>query len=364
VPAGLLRELLANVKTIFMTEPIILEAKPPVTVVGDIHGHILDLIRILKEQGLPLETRYLFLGDYIDRGEMNTETIILIFVLKALYPDHILLIRGNHEFPDFADHSAFYSELYSLYNDEKMKDLFMDAFNYMPLAADIGSFAFCVHGGICPSFYYISQLMEVERPILDFSNELVRDVLWSDPDSSVEFYGPSPRGFGVLFGTKAIDQFLVRTGFRFLVRGHQSISKGCESTCNFKVITVFSASNYCGGDMNKAGVLKLLPGDTYETVIYEAFQFMKRYQVTLTPLDLLVSERKAEAKKKPPKLSLTGKFVPKQLFAVDDSTRCTSSRGLAAKERIVGSTFTSRGGDVAQSKTQTSLRRAISQLKR
>jgi protein phosphatase len=313
---------------------------------------------------MPLENNYLFLGDYIDRGEMNTETILLLFVLKVLYPDHFLLIRGNHEFPVLSDHSSFFSELYSIYNDETIKNLFMETFSYMPLAADIGGFAFCVHGGISPVLYFVSQIKEIERPIVDFSNQLVTDILWSDPCSSVEQFGESPRGLGHLYGTKAVDQFLQRTGFRFLIRAHQSISKGYEPSCNFKVITVFSASNYCGADINKAGIVILLPGDTYETVVYEPLTFMRRYQASLVPLELLLTEIKEEEKKKKvQRLSFTGKIVPRQLFAADD-TGAASSRGFRFQERLSGSKFTSRGVGVPEVKTQTSLMRAVSQLKR
>jgi protein phosphatase len=100
VPFPVLRDILERSRAIFEDEPMLLSINCDVLVVGDLHGHILDLFRIFHEFGFPPNTRYLFLGDLVDRGEFSTETTVLILTLKVLWPSAVWLIRGNHEFCD------------------------------------------------------------------------------------------------------------------------------------------------------------------------------------------------------------------------------------------------------------------------
>ena len=50
--------------------------KCPVTVCGDVRVQFHDLMELLRTGGRPLDTNYLFMGDYVDRSFYFVETMI------------------------------------------------------------------------------------------------------------------------------------------------------------------------------------------------------------------------------------------------------------------------------------------------
>ncbi|MCP3665844.1 MAG: hypothetical protein GY696_25670 [Gammaproteobacteria bacterium] len=89
--------LLAGVRRTLAEQKTMVEIHAPVIVVGDIHGQFADLQRIFQVMGPPPKKRYVFLGDYIDRGRYSLECIVLLLAYKLQYPKNIALLRGNHE---------------------------------------------------------------------------------------------------------------------------------------------------------------------------------------------------------------------------------------------------------------------------
>lgn len=275
IPKPLLLQLIAAAETDFQNEPTLIDIQSPCTIVGDIHGHVLDLFRILKTQGLPDSTKYVFLGDLVDRGEFSIEVIAMVYMLKVLYPNNVFLLRGNHEFDFLASQCGFKKQVLEIYDDTIYK-AFLSSFSYIPLAIRIDNQILCVHGGIGPTMFSVKQIAQLEKPIHEFGPELLDALLWSDPNDSVESFEPSTRGTGFFFSKSALDEFLDLSRLQLLIRGHECVMDGYESKFDSKLITVFSASNYCGIVRNQSAVMKVTGPNEYSFVQFDPLEYLRR----------------------------------------------------------------------------------------
>jgi serine/threonine protein phosphatase 1 len=77
------------------------EPTSPLTfAVGDIHGCLDKLTRLLaacEAHAGGRSVRYVFLGDYIDRGPQSRDVVDLLMRKQAARPGTIVCLRGNHE---------------------------------------------------------------------------------------------------------------------------------------------------------------------------------------------------------------------------------------------------------------------------
>ena len=252
-----IKALTDRAKETFKTQETLIDIEPPVYVVGDLHGNIFDLIRILVLSGPPPSNRFLFLGDYVDRGQYSIEIIALLFAFMAKYPQHMFLIRGNHEFERVNTVYGFRQELIDIYGgySEDLYATVNNCFNYMPLAALVGGDIFCVHGGISPQMSSLRQLKRVKRPIEVYDNSIACDLTWSDPSVETKEFLRSTRGNGVAFGVTAVRDFQKAFKVRHILRAHQCVDLGIERFAGDAVYTVFSCSNYQDAGGNRCGLI-------------------------------------------------------------------------------------------------------------
>uniref|UniRef100_A0AAY4E0X5 Serine/threonine-protein phosphatase n=1 Tax=Denticeps clupeoides TaxID=299321 RepID=A0AAY4E0X5_9TELE len=250
---------------ILRQEKCMLEVEAPITVCGDVHGQFFDLMKLFEVGGSPDNTRYLFLGDYVDRGYFSIECVLFLWTLKINHSNTLFLLRGNHECRHLTEYFTFKQECKIKYS-ERVYDACMDAFDCLPLAALLNQQFLCPYG--CR---YVHDLPSF-GPMCD--------LIWADPGedygsekSAEHFNHNSVRGCSYFFSYPAVCDFLTNNNLLSVIRAHEAQDAGYRmyrksQTTGFpSLITIFSAPNYLDVYNNKAAVLK------YENNVMNIRQF-------------------------------------------------------------------------------------------
>ncbi|KAH8652519.1 calcineurin A CNA1 [Xylariales sp. PMI_506] len=260
-------------------EPNLLEMDAPITVCGDVHGQYYDLMKLFEVGGDPAETRYLFLGDYVDRGYFSIECVLYLWTLKIHYPKTLWLLRGNHECRHLTDYFTFKLECKHKYS-EAVYEACMESFCALPLAAVMNKQFLCIHGGLSPELHTLDDLRNIDRFREPPTQGLMCDILWADPledfgqEKTNEFFMHNHvRGCSYFFSYPAACAFLEKNNLLSIIRAHEAQDAGYRMyrktrTTGFpSVMTIFSAPNYLDVYNNKAAVLK------YENNVMNIRQF-------------------------------------------------------------------------------------------
>mmetsp|Transcript_63885 Transcript_63885/g.152360 ORF Transcript_63885/g.152360 Transcript_63885/m.152360 type:complete len:325 (+) Transcript_63885:79-1053(+) len=261
IDIGQVSEICQQVKKVLESQPMLLELSAPMKLCGDIHGQFHDLLRVFEHSGYPPEANFLFLGDYVDRGKRSLETICLLFAYKIKYPENFFLLRGNHESPSICRIYGFYDECKRRYSVKLWKE-FCDVFNWLPVSAIIDEKVICMHGGLSQEMMegvdVREKVAEIKRPADIPDNGFLCDLLWADPaPEDASGFGQNDRGVSVAFGADVVTQFLQKSDMDLVVRAHQVVEDGYEFFASRKLVTIFSAPNYCGEFDNAAAVLSI-----------------------------------------------------------------------------------------------------------
>ena len=160
-----------------------------------------------QEQILSRNLKYLFLGDYVNRGKRSCEVICLLFALKVRFPEQVIILRGNHESQAITRIYGFFDEIKRRYK-LSLWQAFYNCFNHMPLVALVDEKIMCMHGGISKSMKEFKDIENLPKPTDVPDSGLVADLLWNDPDEDVLDWSENERGCGEVFGHKQLQNFL------------------------------------------------------------------------------------------------------------------------------------------------------------
>jgi len=257
VPEENVRELCLLARDILIEEANVQVIASPVTVCGDIHGQYHDLCKLFDVGGECPATKYLFLGDFVDRGNNSVETFLLLLALKVRYPDRMLMIRGNHECRQITQVYGFYDECFRKYGDGSVWRYCCDVFDYLSLAAIIDGEILAVHGGLSPEALTLDQIRTIDRKCEIPQEGPMSDMLWSDPEN-ISGWGVSPRGAGYLFGESVVKTFLRENGLQMIARAHQLVMEGYNYMFDQDLVTIWSAPNYCYRCGNVASIMEVM----------------------------------------------------------------------------------------------------------
>ncbi|UJR31789.1 hypothetical protein I4U23_019267 [Adineta vaga] len=278
-----------------------------VTVIGDLHGSLADLMVIFHKNGLPSnENPYLFNGDIVDRGFQSIEVFLLISVAFIVYPNNVYLNRGNHEDHVLNLRYGFMKEIIYKYkmHATRILRLMENIYSWLPIASLIDDHIFVTHGGISditdlkiinqikrqkyvsvlsPSFIIPSD--ENQFQISSIPNDVllewrqVLDLLWSDPKQTDGCEPNTYRGGGCYWGPDVTQKILEKHNWSLLIRSHECKEEGFDYTHDKKVLTIFSASNYYAVGSNRGAYVKIM---TNQPPIVVQFMSTRSSHKTLT----------------------------------------------------------------------------------
>jgi hypothetical protein len=115
----------------------------------------------------------------------------------------------------------------------------------------------CVHGGLSPDVRTLDQVRAIDRNQEIPHEGAFCDLVWSDPEDIAGAWQLSPRGAGYLFGKRVTDEFHQVNNLQFMARAHQLVMEGRKYHFDKRLVTVWSAPNYCYRCGNVAAILEI-----------------------------------------------------------------------------------------------------------
>lgn len=230
---------------------VLLDDLDDVIVVGDLHGNIPALKKVLEYARLDqYKKRHLVLQELIhgprmyadDGGDRSHQLVDIVCALKCQYARRVHVILGNHELSEItgraiAKNGAPLNALYHIgvktaYGEmaDEICDAYRDLFRTFPLAVRTPNRVMLVH--TIPDGYWLD----------NFNPDILNATVWSDQDMA--------RGgsvYGITWGrdvsAQTVDRFAQMMDTDWLITGHQPCDEGF-SVANHRQIIIDGTDPY------------------------------------------------------------------------------------------------------------------------
>lgn len=271
--------ILQRAKEIFKDEGYFLEfdidlMEEEVYVIGDIHGSLETLMKIIEILNKKQPKLVIFLGDIVDRGPQQIECMIILLALKILSPERIKILRGNHETLEMNEAYGFYFECIQAFKKRKYFIEFLSLYDFLPICATINNTILCLHGGIPQDVDFLKKLkgLKIENltdEIIKSIDESFFQIMWNDPDPDMKGFSQNFRGHGIkYFGEDAFDEFMSANNLKYLIRAHEVFPEGYRWFFNNRLLSIFTSANYRGRSFpNLAAYAKIKKGKIIPKII-------------------------------------------------------------------------------------------------
>ncbi len=256
-------KILIEARNIFENENLLLEfnveKSDEIYVIGDIHGNLETLTRLIEIIDEKNPRFIISLGDIVDRGVKQLECLVVMLSLKILNPTRYFILKGNHETLEINIAYGFFMKFVKKFDDmsnysrnnEKFKAV-LAVYNVLPICALINDSILCLHGGIPEDIDILKKLKglkpkHLDHLVLEIIKPGVFQIFWNDPKEELRGFKNSFRGSGIkFFGEEVFNNFMEANNLKYLIRAHECFPEGYRWFFNKQLLSIFSAANYRG----------------------------------------------------------------------------------------------------------------------
>ncbi|MCK4381879.1 MAG: metallophosphoesterase [Candidatus Lokiarchaeota archaeon] len=247
-------QILRQAEDILKKETLLLELSvddfdSEIFVIGDIHGNMKSLLKLIEiiEQANPKYV--IFLGDIVDRGPYQLECLILILSLKITQANKYFFLKGNHESLEMNEYYGFYQDFINRFKDLKKFYDVLALYKVLPFCALVNRTILCLHGGIPEDNEILRKLKGIKTQdlALDSKNtaKSLWQIMWNDPKSNLNGFSESFRGKDIkFFGEDVFNDFMKKNKLKYLIRSHELYPEGYRWFFKKRLLSIFSSANY------------------------------------------------------------------------------------------------------------------------